>query len=386
MAYSLTYSYRQTSKTYSVSGASNITTDDGVVIIPSTYNDGINGKHAVTDIRAEAFKNCYGLTSVTIPDSVTSIGSGAFNGCSGLKSIMIPFVGASKDGTSNTHFGYIFGAGSSGNNFKYVPSSLKTVVITGGTSIDGFAFEGCSDLTSVTIPNSVMRINDGVFRNCSSLTSIVIPDSVTHIGLSAFNGCTNLKQLILFPSTPPSLGSNSIPTTVQTIYVQQSSKAAYQTAANWAAFATEQNNKIVSDNLYLSFVRFNQKNKQYFATKIGLFPLGYIYITTSSTSPAEIFGGAWERIKDVFLLSAGNLYTVGSTGGEATHKLTIEEMPSHSHELNDIGINWSAGPLEYSTQVSSQSSRVFETNKVGGDQAHNNMPPYLAVYMWRRIF
>lgn len=115
----------------------------------------------------------------------------------------------------------------------------------------------------MTIPNSVTSINDGVFRNCRGLTSIVIPDSVTHIGLSAFNGCTNLKQLILFPSTPPSLGSNSIPTTVQTIYVQQSSKAAYQTAANWAAFATEPNNKIVSDNLYLSFVRFNQKNKEY---------------------------------------------------------------------------------------------------------------------------
>ena len=282
MAYSLTYFYRQTSKTYSVSGASNITTDDGVVIIPSTYNDGTNGEHPVTDIRAEAFKNCYGLTSVTIPDSVTSIGSSAFSGCSGLKSITIPFVGATKDGTSNAHFGYIFGASSNTNNSAHVPSSLKTVVITGGTrigdwafndcssltsvtignsvtSIGNHAFNSCSSLTSITIPNGVTSIKVRAFNGCSSLTSITIPNSVTSIGDFAFNGCTNLKQLILFPSTPPSLVSNSIPTTVQTIYVQQSSKAAYQSAANWSAFAS----KIVSDNLYLSFVRFNQKNKEY---------------------------------------------------------------------------------------------------------------------------
>ena len=385
MAYDLTYSYSVKSKTYSVSTATNITTDDGVVIIPSTYNDGINGKHSVTEIRGNAFYNCYSLTSIVIPDSVTSIGSGAFNGCSGLKSITIPFVGATKGGTSNTHFGYIFGASSSSNNSAYVPTSLNTVVITGGTSIGSYAFENCSRLTSVTIPNSVTSISDGAFYNCDSLTSIVIPYSVTSIGNGAFNGCTNLKQLILFPSAPPNLGSSAIPSTISKIYVQQSSKEAYQAATRWADFATQSNNKIVSDNIYLSFVRFNQKNKQYFATKIGLFPLGYIYITTSSTSPAEIFGGTWERIKDVFLLAASNLYRVGSTGGEATHKLTIEEMPSHSHELNDIGVNWSSGPREYSAQVSSQSSRVIETNKVGGDQAHNNMPPYLAVYMWRRI-
>ena len=80
--------------------------------------------------------------SVTIPESVTSIGKGAFYDCSLLESITIPFVGASKDGTENTHFGYIFGAGkaydsssSISQNSNSVPPSLKTVIITEGTRL-----------------------------------------------------------------------------------------------------------------------------------------------------------------------------------------------------------------------------------------------------------
>ncbi len=79
-----------------------------------------------------------------------------------------------------------------------------------------------------------------------------------------FYDCTKLTQLILFPSTPPDLGLTAIPANVQSIYVQQSSKAAYQAAINWAAFAS----KIVSDNIYLSFTRFNQKNKAYISEQI----------------------------------------------------------------------------------------------------------------------
>ena len=135
------------------------------------------------------------------------------------------------------------------------------------TSIGNYAFSNCSSLTSITIPNSVTRINNSMFYNCSSLTSITIPNSVTSIGDSVFRGCTKLIQLILFPSTPPTLGSDAIPNNVQSIYVQQSSKAAYQAATNWTTFAS----KIVGDNLYLSFVRFNQKNKEYINEKISEF-------------------------------------------------------------------------------------------------------------------
>ena len=148
---------------------------------------------SVTSIGGHAFRGCDSLASVAIPDSVTSIGRSAFSGCASLESIAIPFVGATKDGTSNTNFGYIFGASSFSSNANYVPDSLKEVIITGGTSIGYYAFAYCDSLTSVTIPDSVTSIGYYAFAYCDSLTSIVIPDSVTDIGGEAFEYCDNLQ-------------------------------------------------------------------------------------------------------------------------------------------------------------------------------------------------
>ena len=152
------------------------------------------------------------------------------------------------------------------NAFRNCSSSLTSVTIGNSvTSIGSYAFSVCSSLTSVTIPESVTSIGDSAFYACSGLTSVTIPESVTSIGTSAFRNCTKLTQLILFPSAPPTLGSRAIPANIQSIYVQQSSKAAYQAATNWTALAS----KIISDNIYLSFVRFNQKNKEYIDGKVN---------------------------------------------------------------------------------------------------------------------
>ena len=248
MAYSLTYSYDSSIQSYSVTGYSNITTSDKVVI-QSTYDDGTNGSHPVTRIGYAAFRGCSGLTSVTIPDSVTFIGRSAFDGCVRLTSVTIPNSVTSID-----------------NGAFYGCKGLTSITIPDSvTSIGGSAFNSCSGLTSITIGNSVTSIGSHTFFGCKGLTRVTIPDSVTSIGGSAFYDCTNLTQLILFPSTPPTLGSSAIPSTISKIYVQQSSKVAYQAATNWTAFAS----KIVSDNIYLSFVRFNQKNKEYIEKKIN---------------------------------------------------------------------------------------------------------------------
>ena len=265
MAYSLTYSYNSDSQSYSVIGYSNITTSDKVVI-PDKYDDGTHGEHPVTSIGGWAFEYCDSLTSVTIGNSVKSIGDDAFSNCSSLTSITIPNSVTSIGNSAFLSCGRLTNltipnsVTSIGNSAFLSCSSLTSLTIPNSvTSMGNSVFSDCNSLTSLTIGNSVTSIGSSAFSWCSSLTSVIIPDNVTSIGSSAFYNCGSLKQLILFPSSPPTLGSNAIPATVQSIYVQQSSKAAYQAASNWKAFAS----KIVSDNIYLSFVRFNQKNKEY---------------------------------------------------------------------------------------------------------------------------
>ena len=189
-----------------------------------------------SSISEAAFHGCAGLTDITIPNSVTSIGIGAFEFCSSLKSITIPFAGNTKDGTENTHFGFIFGESTIHNQGTVIPESLKTVVVTGGSSIDAKAFSGCFNLTSVTVSDSVTDIGAEAFGFCDNLTSItvssdnavyyskgnciieratntlvvgckatVIPDNVTSIGDYAFYGCTELKRITI-PNSVTSIG------------------------------------------------------------------------------------------------------------------------------------------------------------------------------------
>lgn len=124
-------------------------------------------------------------------------------------------------------------------------------------------------------------------------------------------------------------------------------------------------------------------------------PVGSIYQSSSLVNPADLFGGGtWERIKDRFLLAAGDSYTAGITGGEATHTLTVNEMPRHNH--TDIVINenrlttWSntgsGGIFNLGSlyQSGAPNNNFFGTGSTGGSAAHNNMPPYLVVYTWMR--
>ena len=119
------------------------------------------------------------------------------------------------------------------------------------------------------------------------------------------------------------------------------------------------------------------------------YPVGAIYISTVDTSPASLFGGTWERLKDRFLLAAGDTYAAGATGGEAEHTLTVNEMPQHNHDFNasypDIATGSEVNGKILAGGDSNQWLWNFaRTNDSGGNAPHNNMPPYLAVYMWAR--
>lgn len=135
-----------------------------------------------------------------------------------------------------------------------------------------------------------------------------------------------------------------------------------------------------------------------------LHPVGSIYQSTVSTNPATLFGGTWEQLSGRFLLAANSTYTAGSTGGEASHTLTVAEMPAHQGHMydnfdesgyvdrngdeNSYYVNSStSGYAQYENRpykIVSGNEFVMQGYTRGGSQAHNNMPPYLAVYMWKR--
>ena len=194
------------------SGLTSINIPNGVTSIESSAFRNCSGLTTITipesikSIRSQAFYNCSALISITIPDSVTSIESGAMSECSALATLTIPFVGGSS--TSNTYLGYIFGASSYSSNSSYVPSSLKTVIVTGGASIASNAFSGCSGLTSINIPNSATSIGSYAFYNCSSLASITISNSVTSIGINAFQNCTAMRRIYI-PSSVTTISASS---------------------------------------------------------------------------------------------------------------------------------------------------------------------------------
>lgn len=119
----------------------------------------------------------------------------------------------------------------------------------------------------------------------------------------------------------------------------------------------------------------------------GAYPVGSIYLSVNSTNPSTLFGGTWKRIQDVFLLAAGSQYIAGSTGGETEHTLTVNEMPSHNHSATFETIDSPAFDGRYAlveTRHVSYQTYQNTTSNTGGNQPHNNMPPYLAVYMWQR--
>ena len=122
-----------------------------------------------------------------------------------------------------------------------------------------------------------------------------------------------------------------------------------------------------------------------------VYPIGSIYMSVNSVNPQTFIGGTWERLQDRFLLGASSTYSAGNTGGEAMHTLTVDEMPNHNHRMKcgssadvDKG-TWVLIDHQISDTLNSANFRDLSCiEATGGGQAHNNMPPYLAVYMWKR--
>lgn len=113
-------------------------------------------------------------------------------------------------------------------------------------------------------------------------------------------------------------------------------------------------------------------------------PVGSYYWSSDSTNPSKLFGGTWIQVTDRFVLAAGSTYKVGATGGNATHTLSISEIPAHSHQINTRSNSGSGNVYTIETVGPTKQAPSFYTEGRGDGKPHNNMPPYVVAYCWRR--
>ena len=202
-------------------GLTSVTIPSGVTSIEDHVFEGCSELKSVTipysvkNIGEWAFNSCFALKSVTIPPNVERIGGGAFINCRGLTSVTIPAKVVSIGGVA---FGYCsalrqINVDAGNQSFTSIdgvlytkdqsvllafPNALTSVKIPQGvTNIGGWAFEGCNSLKSVTIPEGVTTIENNAFKECGGLESVVMPSGLKKIGWDAFDNCRSLKSVTI---------------------------------------------------------------------------------------------------------------------------------------------------------------------------------------------
>ncbi|MBR6633844.1 MAG: leucine-rich repeat protein [Clostridia bacterium] len=137
------------------------------------------------------------IKSIVVSSGVT-VSKGAFYGMEALESITVPYVG---DGSSNTYFGYIFGADNYYLNVDFVPASLKTVKVSGSTQIASYAFNSVSGIKKVILADTVATINSYAFKDCGSLETVVLGSGTSSVAANAFYRCTALETVFFNGTT-----------------------------------------------------------------------------------------------------------------------------------------------------------------------------------------
>lgn len=287
--------------------------------------------NTVTNIGSAAFSGCSNLAQITIPDSVTNIGSAAFSGCSSLEQITIPFVGRSIKTDSDTNqypFGYIFGTtsysgsmavtqyyyGSSTssvtNSTYYIPSSLKSVTVTGGNILYG-AFRSCTGLTNVTIPDSVTHIGDRAFYNCVGLNEFILPSRVIGIGERAFYKCSGLTNIII-PEHTNNIGNYAFSncTGFKEITIPDSVTSIGNSAFSGCS---------ALEKMTIPFVGDSRKT----SVDTSQYPFGYIFGTSSYTGGTAItqsyYGNSTSSTTSSTYYIPSNLKDVTVLGGDIVY-------------------------------------------------------------------
>ncbi|MGN0797256.1 MAG: phage baseplate protein [Christensenellales bacterium] len=297
-----------------------------------------------------------------------------------------------------------------------LPSQQAISVIQGVQSIQDYAFFG-AHTTKIVLPDSLRKVGKYAFGDCQSLKQLTMPSNVEEIGDYALLGCDSNIEITLTSANPPTIGVSALEVNSginAKILVHDWAYAAYRADVNFATKITPLGGvDCISeiDSLQQEVAQNNQtllaridgveqtvgSNRQFAQSQIDalkmLYGVGSIYMSVNSTSPASIFGGTWERIKDRFLLGSGDSYGAGATGGSASVTLTGDNLPNILQVgQNNSGVTKSMNGTPWSNQQYASNAWIITQksylNEVGNNYdynlPHDNMPPYLAVYIWKR--
>ena len=156
-------------------------------------------------------------------------------------------------------------------------------------------------------------------------------------------------------------------------------------------YSSEVSGAVVNDPVLVAWWGSMSNAKVYYYANgynggLAAHPVGSFYWSSDPTSPAILFGGTWEQIEEVVLFAASENYLEGTTGGEATHTLTVDELPAHNHfsGLYTVIDRYGSGERDAAGTFSTYGTAI-NTGDTGNGYAHNNMMPYMAAYCWHRV-
>lgn len=181
------------------------------------------------------------------------------------------------------------------------------------------------------------------------------------------------------------IGENATEKVQNSINADEAINASKANNANYANRATNATNAENANKI-------KNNNNEYitFAEMLNLiYPIDSIYMSFNNTNPGTLFGGIWEPLQDSFLIGAGNKYSVNNPGGKTEHTLTIDEMPSHSHNFDNMPLTFAVRDTSKDNAIDPGSSGTvgkvtYTTATAGGGDPFSIMPPYQPVFMWRR--
>ena len=196
----------------------------------------------------------------------------------------------------------------------------------------------------------------------------------TGTGDEAIDPDTTLDELILTNKNSPISGKS--------VYIRTTFHGSKSDTSDRAQIAIPYDEKMFVYRRYYK----NSSWSQWYSSALDSYPVNSIYISYSHTSPAELFGGTWTRIEDRFLWGCKSTESIGATGGESAHTLAVDEIPSHSHPfISTNEYSSTSGGWKNPAWGPGSNTTAAITGFTGGGAAHNNMPPYIQVSIWRRI-